>query len=82
MLKYALLLYLKLVGYLTRSGFKLNLYDPCVMNKIVEGDQITVVFHVDDMKELQKRDKTITKVIEYLDGIYPGLKVLRGDVCD
>ena len=35
MLKYALLFYLKLLRDLTRSGFKLNLYDPCVMNKIV-----------------------------------------------
>ena len=35
MIKYALLLYMKLVGYLTRPGFKLNPYDLCVMKKIV-----------------------------------------------
>jgi hypothetical protein len=36
-LKAALLFYKKLVKDLMRIGFKLNLYDPCVANKIVNG---------------------------------------------
>ena len=41
---------------------------------------MTVVFHVDDLKVSHKSNKAITKVIEYLDGIYPGLKAVCGDV--
>ena len=39
---------------------------------------MTVVFHVDDLKVSHKIDKTITKVMEYLGGIFPGLKAVRG----
>ena len=42
--------------------------------------KMTVVFHVDDIKVSHKFDKVITKVIEYLYGILPGLKAVRGDV--
>ena len=43
---------------------------------------MTVVFHVDDMKVSHKSNKATVKVIEYLNGIYPGLKALCGDVHD
>ena len=63
MLKYTLLFYLKLVGDLTREGLKINQYNPCVMKKIVGGEQTTVVFHMDDLKVSHKINKDITKVI-------------------
>lgn len=31
-------------------GFTINASDPCVVNKIVDGKQLTVVCHVDDIK--------------------------------
>ena len=37
-LKSVLLLYMNLVGYLTRASFKINLYDPCAMNKVLWGE--------------------------------------------
>ena len=43
---------------------------------------MTVVFHVNDLKVPHKSNKAITKVIEYLDGIYPELNAVRGDVYD
>ncbi len=46
----ALLFYLKLVADLEGQGFQLNPYDPCVANKIVNGTQMTMTFHVDDIK--------------------------------
>ena len=49
-LKGALLFYRKLTRDLTEVGFKLNPYDPCVANKIVGGKQMTLCWHVDDMK--------------------------------
>jgi hypothetical protein len=31
-------------------GFEINPYDPCMANKIVDGMQMTICFHVDDYK--------------------------------
>ena len=50
MLQSALLFYNKLRKDLEDSGFEVNPYDPCVANKEVRGSQMTVVWHVDDMK--------------------------------
>jgi hypothetical protein len=46
----ALLFYKKLVGDLESNGFVLNPYDPCVANKTINGTQMTVCWHVDDLK--------------------------------
>jgi hypothetical protein len=40
----------KLTGKLQEWGFTPNPYDPCVMNKMVDGKQLTVAWHVDDLK--------------------------------
>ena len=50
MLQSALLFYNKLWKDLEDSGFEVNPYNPCVANKTVRGSQMTVVWHVDDMK--------------------------------
>ena len=50
MLQSALLFYNKLRKDLEDSGFEVNPYNPCVANKTVRGSQMTVVWHVDDMK--------------------------------
>ena len=49
-LKISLLFYEKLVGYLEAYGFRINPYDPCVANKMLDGKQLTVCWHVDDLK--------------------------------
>ena len=46
----SLLYYCKFVKSLTDIGFEINPCNPCVMNKIIEGSQMTVCFHVDDCK--------------------------------
>jgi hypothetical protein len=46
----SLLYYNKFVGTLKRHGFKLNPYDPCTANRLVNGKQQTIVWHVDDCK--------------------------------
>jgi hypothetical protein len=52
LLRSALLFYKKLVANLESDGFVLNPYDPCVANtdKVVDGKQMTVCWHVDDLK--------------------------------
>jgi hypothetical protein len=42
------LYYKKFVKSLRSKRFKLNPYDPCIANKQVDGEQLTVCFHVDD----------------------------------
>jgi len=44
----ALLWYHLFSSYLKATGFEINLYNPCVMNRIMEGKQHTVKFHVDN----------------------------------
>jgi hypothetical protein len=50
LLRSALLFYNKLVADLEGDGFVLNPYDSCVANKVVDGKQMTVCWHVDDLK--------------------------------
>jgi hypothetical protein len=46
----SLLYYRKFTKSLTSVGFEINPYNPCVANKIVDGTQMTMCFHVDDYK--------------------------------
>jgi hypothetical protein len=49
MMKSALIFYRKLVAELRDMGFKINPYNPCVANKRINGTQMTVRWHVDDL---------------------------------
>ena len=50
LLRSALLFYKKLRSDLENMGFVINPYDPCVANKMANGSQMTVTWHVDDLK--------------------------------
>jgi hypothetical protein len=50
LLRSALLFYNKLMADLEGNGFMLNPYDLCVANKVVDGKQMTVCWHVDNLK--------------------------------
>ena len=43
-------------------GFKLNPYDLCVANKMVNGRQLTVGWYVDDVKMSHKEDEVLDKL--------------------
>ncbi len=49
MLKSVLWFYKKLRADLEADGFIVNNYDTCVANKIVNGTQMTVTWHVDNI---------------------------------
>ena len=70
MLEGALFFYNKLVADLEAYGFTINPYDPCVGNKMVNGKQLTVTWHVDDLKISHIKSKVVTGLIEYLGSIY------------
>ena len=49
MLVASLLFYKKLRGDLEGAGFIFNPYDPCIANRVVNGKQQTIRFHVNDL---------------------------------
>ena len=59
-MKVALLYYEYFVHDIMAIGFKLNPYDPCVANKIVHGKQLTIAWHVDDLKVSHKKYQVIS----------------------
>ena len=62
----ALLYYKKFVKSLVKKGFKLNPYNVCVANKVANGKQVTICFHVDDCKILHNATKVVDNVIVWL----------------
>ena len=48
------------------QGIYINPYDPCMANKQVKGEQLTVCFHVDDCKISHVIPKVVNKTIEWL----------------
>ncbi len=67
-----LLYYKKFVKSLRSKRFKLNPYDPCVANKQVDGEQLTVCFHVDDCKISHISPKVVSNTIDWLRHDYSG----------
>ena len=60
MLKAALLFYKKPRRELEDMGFVINPYDPCVANKMVDGSQMTVCWHVDNLKISHKDNNLVS----------------------
>ena len=81
-LKSALLFYKKLVSEITGLGFELNPYDPCVANCMINGKQMTLTWHVDDLKISHVDKMEVTRIIEWFKGIYGNVRVSRGKVHD
>jgi hypothetical protein len=82
-LRNALMFYLKLLGDIEANGFVLNPYDPCVENKMVNGKQFTITWHVDDLKLSHEDENEVTEVIKWLKEIYgEDMRVSRGEKHD
>jgi hypothetical protein len=83
LLRIALLFYKKLVSNLESTGFKVNPFDPCVANATVNGTQMTICWHMDDLKVSHVDQKEVTKFGEWLSKTY-GVSVAthRGKVHD
>ncbi len=81
MLESAMLFYKKLLSDLEKFGFKANPYDPCVANKMVNGHQMTVCWHVDDVKVSHKDPKEVDSFIDWVVKTYGKIgevKAVRG----
>ena len=81
LLKSALLFYKKLQGELEKMGFEVNPYDPCVANKIINGSQMAVTWHVDDFKISHKESDKVTKFLSELGKVFGNkLTIHRGKI--
>ena len=69
-MKAALLFYLNSLESFTYIGFVLNPYDSCVANKIVDRHQLTIVWHVDDLKISHQNENVVTRMITWLRKTY------------
>ena len=59
----ALLSYRKLRGHLEDWGFEMNPYEPCCFNQMINGKQMTIVFHVDDLKLSHVDPDVVTDIL-------------------
>ena len=83
MLISALLWYNKFRKDLEADGFKFNNYDPCVANKEIDGTQMTIRFHVDDLMSSHKLKKVNDDFLKFLNdkyGQHVEVKATRGPV--
>ena len=62
----SLLYYRKFTKSLTGIGFELNPYNPCVANKMIDGKQMTICFHVDDCKLSHRKSTVMDDMIQWL----------------
>lgn len=75
--------YLKLSKFLAENGFAPNPFEPCWYNKMVDGHQLSVIVHVDDLKISHKDPGVVSDFINLIDAEYgkeAPLTVKRGKV--
>ena len=81
----ALIFWRKLTSKLVEWGFTINPYDWCVANKKINGQQCTLVWHVDDKKISHADPKVVNDIINKLEqefGKEAPLTTRRGKIHD
>jgi hypothetical protein len=76
-LQAALLFWQNLSTQLEEWGFVINPYDFCVANKMIDGEQCTIVWHVDDLKISHVSTKAVGTILGMLDARY-GQEIVGG----
>jgi hypothetical protein len=64
-LQAAMLFWKDLLAKLINWGYEINPYDWCVANKMIDGKQCTVLWHVDDLK-ISHSDPSVVEALIYL----------------
>ena len=77
MLVSAMLFYHKLTKALLSYGFKLNPYDPHVVNKMVNGEQLTICWHVGDLKSSHIDPKVNDKFLQWIKDMFRQLSEVK-----
>ncbi len=65
-----LLYYHKFSNSFKNRGFTVNLYDPCVWNRVIVGKQMMICFHVNDYKISHLSPKVVDYTIAWLHDEY------------
>ena len=66
-LQAALLFWRLLLDTLIEWGFRLNEYDKCGANKIINRKQCVIIWHVDDLKISHVEPKVVNNIIKKLE---------------
>ena len=77
MLVSAMLFYCKLTKALLSYSFELNPYDPCVVNKMVNGEQLTVCCHGDDLKSSHIDPKVNDEFLQWIEDMFGQLSEVK-----
>ena len=48
------------------EGFELHPYDPCVANKMIDGKQLTLTWHVDDLKASHVKTAVVDAFVQWV----------------
>ena len=72
--------YHKFVRVLKKMGFtNINPYDPCVVNKVIDGTQCTILWHVDDIKVSHHKKAVVDNILRQFAKVFGKLTVCHGD---
>ena len=74
MLIESLLLYRKLVKDIKAIGFKVNTYVSCVANNMIRDKQMTVTWHVDELKVSHADKDIVDALLQYNKKTYEEIK--------
>ena len=66
----ALIFWRKFTKQITKWGFTVNPYDSCVANKMVQGSQLTITWHVDDLKISHVNKEVLEDLLKQLNGAF------------
>ena len=77
MLEASMLWYKKLRGDLEEQGFEFNPYDGCIANRMKNGKQHTIRFHVDDLLSSHMDPKVNDEFLEWLKEKYGNIKPVK-----
>ena len=73
-----LLWYRTFVKYLKADEFEINKYNSCIANKIVNGKQCTVCWHVDDTQISHVDKNVVSAIIKNIENEFGTMTVTRG----
>ena len=73
----SMLFYHKLTQALLSYSFELNPYDPCVAYKMVNSEQLTVCWHVDDLKSSQIDPKVNNEFLQWIKDTFGQLREVK-----
>ena len=67
-----------MVGDLETHGFEISAYAPCVANKTLGGKQLTIIWHIDNLKILHVDRRVVSDTIVWLESINGKMYGARG----